>query len=278
MSTSIDQAFIKQFESEVHLAYQRFGSKLRNTVRTKNNVIGSTVRFQKAGKGTAGVKSRHGNVPIMNVDHSNVDATLADWYAGEYIDKLDELKINIDERSIATRSGAAALGRKTDDIILAAMDPTTNPYNVATATTWTTTAGPLYYLEAMGKNDVPTEDNELYHVISWEAWTDLMALPQFSSADYVAESDRPFAGPLLAKRWSGFLYFPFSGLLKDGNGDAKQYAYHRSAVGHAIGEDVTSDITWQGEKQAHLIVYRMSMGAVLIDPIGVIENVYDITP
>ena len=37
---SIDVAFTKQFESEVHLAYQRMGSKLLNTVRRKTNVVG----------------------------------------------------------------------------------------------------------------------------------------------------------------------------------------------------------------------------------------------
>jgi len=35
MAVTIDQAFIKQFESEVHMAYQRQGSKLLNTVRFK---------------------------------------------------------------------------------------------------------------------------------------------------------------------------------------------------------------------------------------------------
>ena len=34
MANTIDVAFIKQFESDVHMAYQRMGSKLRNTVRT----------------------------------------------------------------------------------------------------------------------------------------------------------------------------------------------------------------------------------------------------
>ena len=42
MSTSIDQAFVKQFEREVHQAYQRQGSKLRPTVRVKNGVLGSS--------------------------------------------------------------------------------------------------------------------------------------------------------------------------------------------------------------------------------------------
>ena len=53
MANTIDTAFIKQFESEVHLAYQRMGSKLRNTVRQANNVTGNTVRFQKIGTGAA---------------------------------------------------------------------------------------------------------------------------------------------------------------------------------------------------------------------------------
>ena len=46
MANTIDTAFIKQFESDVHLAYQRMGSKLRNTVRS-SNISGSVARFQK---------------------------------------------------------------------------------------------------------------------------------------------------------------------------------------------------------------------------------------
>lgn len=59
MSTSLDQAFIKQFEREVHESYQRQGSKLRNTVRSVSNVNGSTAVFQKVGKGVASTKSTH---------------------------------------------------------------------------------------------------------------------------------------------------------------------------------------------------------------------------
>ncbi len=66
MSTSIAQSFVKQFEREVHEAYQRMGSKLRGTVRTKNNVQGASTVFQKVGKGAASTKSRHGVVPVMN--------------------------------------------------------------------------------------------------------------------------------------------------------------------------------------------------------------------
>ena len=67
MANTIDTAFIKQFESEVHLAYQRMGSKLMNTVRNVSNVAGSVVRFQKIGTGTASTKSRNGMVTPMEL-------------------------------------------------------------------------------------------------------------------------------------------------------------------------------------------------------------------
>ncbi|MFM7609410.1 MAG: phage capsid protein, partial [Alphaproteobacteria bacterium] len=38
MSGTIEQAFVKQFEAEVAEAYQRQGSKLRPTVRSKTGV------------------------------------------------------------------------------------------------------------------------------------------------------------------------------------------------------------------------------------------------
>ena len=67
MATSITTAFIKQFESEVHMAYQRMGSKLRNTVRQLNNVKGNQARFQKVGKGSATEKSRHANLSLIHI-------------------------------------------------------------------------------------------------------------------------------------------------------------------------------------------------------------------
>ena len=88
MSTSISTAFIKQFEAEVHMAYQRMGSKLANTVRQTKNVKGSQARFQKVGKGAAVTKNRHSEVPTMDIAHTTVDVTLADFYASDYVDTL----------------------------------------------------------------------------------------------------------------------------------------------------------------------------------------------
>lgn len=277
MSVDIDSSFVKQFESEVHLAYQRMGSKLRGTLRTVVGVVGESTTFQKIGKGTAGTKNRHGDVPLMSLSHTPVECTLSDHYAADYIDQLDELKIKHDERRVVAESGAAALGRKTDSLITTAMDATTNSHNVGTATTWSAVASPLQYMEWFGEDDVPLNDGNAYHVVCFQAWADLMALQQFSSQDYVGDNMRPFLGAP-AKMWAGFIWYPFSGLPKDGTGDYKQFAYHRDAVGHAIGMDVSADFWWDGRKQANQVTYKMSQGSILIDATGVIENLYDVTP
>ena len=121
MSVSVDQVFVKQFEADVHLAYQQMGTKLRATVRSKSGVVGASTTFQKVGRGTASTKSRHGIVPVMNLNHEPVECVLQDYYAGDWVDALDELKTNVDERRVVASAGAYALGRKTDELIVGAM-------------------------------------------------------------------------------------------------------------------------------------------------------------
>ena len=86
MSTQISEAFVKQFQADVHLAYQQTGSKLKNMVRSQNNVKGSSTVFQKVGKGVASGKARHGLVPVMSLDHTPVECELQDYYAGDGYD------------------------------------------------------------------------------------------------------------------------------------------------------------------------------------------------
>ena len=106
-------------------------------------VTGNQARFQKVGTGTAVSKSRHAQVPTMDVSHSTVDVTLSDFYAADYVDRLDELKTNIDERQVLAMSASAALGRKTDQLIIDVLDAGTNSNNVAHGSTGLTLAKAL---------------------------------------------------------------------------------------------------------------------------------------
>ncbi len=57
----------------------------------------------------------------MSLDHSPVECGIAGFYAGDWVDALDELKVSIDERRVIANSGAYALGRKTDELIIEAL-------------------------------------------------------------------------------------------------------------------------------------------------------------
>lgn len=276
MSTSIDQAFIKQFEREVHESYQRQGSKLRNTVRTISEVNGSTAVFQKVGKGTASTKSTHGMVPVMNLSHSAVECTLQDYYAGDWVDRLQELKVNIDERQVIANAGAYALGRKTDELIITALAGVSGAQEVAEGNTGMTLPKVMSAFEKLGAADVP-DDGERYAIVGWKQWSELLQIDEFSSADYVGADDLPFNGTQ-AKRWLGTLWVPHSGLPKDGNDIRSCFWYHRTALGHAAGSDVQTDITWHGDRAAHFVNNMMSQGAARIDDTGIVEILCDETP
>ncbi len=265
MASSINNAFITQFEAEVHMAYQRMGSKLKNLVRTVNGVNGSTVKFQKVAKGSANTKARHAELVAMDLAHSNVSATLTDYYAADYVDKLDELKVNIDERQVVAQSAAYALGRKTDQVLIDVLDASTSiAVNVnSDASEAMTLVKAKNMMEVFNGNDVP-DDGQRYWVVGPRQWSDLLSVDQFSRVEYVGPNELPFPGGMTAKRWMGFLFFVHSGLSLSGD-DRKTLAFHKSAIGCGIGSDVRTEVNYIPEKVSHLITSMISLGAVEID-------------
>lgn len=274
MAVQISQAFVKQYEADVHEAYQRMGSKLRMAVRTKSDIVGSSTSFPKTGKGIAGLKSRHGNVPTMEVSHEQIECTLQDWYAGDWVDKLDENKINFDEKRVLVNAGAYALGRKTDDLILTALATTTTT-PVADGTLGVLNRNlVLRALKALNKADVP-DDGRRWCVLTDYQWAAMMTIKEFSSADYTGPA-LPYTNSDDIRRWMGVTWVRHSGLTGADTADMNCYLWHESAVGLAVGGEVSTDIDWTGFKSAWFIGNTMSMGAVIIDHTGVVPiNVDD---
>ena len=292
MSTSIDTSFITSYEAKVHEVFQRQGSYLKDAVRVKDNVVGSTAVFQKIGKGTATTKARHGTITPMNQTHTAPSVTLADFYAGDWVDKLDEAKININERDALASGGAMALGRKVDDQITTALDATTQTVITLTVTSKAAIlATAIEFAEAAWDNDVPN-DGQVYAVVTSRYWSQLMTIDQFQRAEYVsAEGMSLMKGPMVGKGkwkdWMGIKWKMQTGLPGAGTATAKCFIWHKMAIGYAVAqaagniagqEAVAADITWHGDRAAHFVNHMMSGNALLIDDTGVIEgNLNDTT-
>lgn len=285
MSTSIDQAFIRQYEADVHLVFQRMGGYLRMCTRMKNNILGKSTTFQKIGKGTATTKARHGVITPMNQDHTPHECTLADFYAGDWVDKLDEAKINIDERMAIARSGAYALGRKVDDQIIVVLDTTTESTVTITVTSSAAVRnGLIEMVEGLNDNDVPN-DGYRYGILSPRLWSQAMTVKEFASSDYVGMDGLPYTkGAAFGQRfkdWFGVKWQMHTAVPGKGTATAKSFVWHKDAIGYATGrhannvaenEQVSADITWHGDRASHFVNHAMSGGSVLIDTTGVIEG------
>ncbi|QGY39668.1 hypothetical protein GM415_05900 [Pseudodesulfovibrio cashew] len=266
MSTTIANSFVTEYADMVHQSYQQRGSKIRNTVRLQTKVEGSKCVFQKVGKGTAGKKTRHGNVPLMNLNHTSVSCTLSDWYAAEYVDKLDELKDKQDEQKVAADAGAWALGRKIDELVISKMIGATNV--VAEATSGLTKDKILQAFGTLNANDV-ADDGHRFALVGPHQWNELLNIQEFKSSDFSGEQ-YPWLKGTESRTWLGITWMFHTGLPLD-TGTRSCFIYHRNALGLAEGQDVKAYVDWVPEKAAHLVDHMLSAGACLIDPDGVIE-------
>jgi hypothetical protein len=292
MSTSIDTAFITSYDAKVHEVFQRRGSYLREAVRLKDGVVGSTAVFQKIGTGIATTKARHGTITPMNQTHTAPSCTIADFYAGDWVDKLDESKININERDALASGGAMALGRKVDDQITTVLDTTSQSAVTLTVTSVKTVrATAVEFAENVWDNDVPN-DGEVYAVVTPRYWSQLMQVDQFQNADFVRADGQSFVqGPMIGagrwKEWQGIKWKMQTGLPGAGTATAKCFIWHKTAIGYAVAaaagnvagsNAVRADITWHGDRAAHFVNHMMSGQACMIDDTGVIEgNLNDTT-
>jgi hypothetical protein len=290
MSTTITEAFTRQYETDVKDVFQREGAYLRQTVRFEDGVVGYSTTFNKIGKGVATTKSRHGAITPMNQTHTAIECTLADFYAGDWVDKLDEAKIKINEQQALVRGGAYALGRKVDDQIVTVLDATTQ-----VAVTWTITSintienSLISMVEALHGNDVPN-DGQIYGLLTPRSWAAAMKVESFSSADYVGPAGQTFVMGISIgvrfKPWMGVMWQMHTGLPGKGTAAAKNFVYHKTAIGYAAAAaagniagnpTVSADITWHGDRASHFVNNFMSGGAALIDDTGVIEGAMDDT-
>ena len=290
MSTSISVSFVAQYERKVHLVFQREAAYLKNCVRFRPDVVGSTTTFQKIATGVATTKARHGTITPMNQTHTAHPATLVDFYAGDWVDRLDEAKVNIDERDAIAQSGAFALGRKVDsqiDTLLAAAN--TDNVTITVTNSGTVRAGLLQMSANLFQQDVPNDGN-IYGALGPTMWARAMAITDFSSADFVGANGLPFTmgvptGGKFAD-WMGIKWVMHTGLTGENTTTSNCYVWHKNSMGYASGKhagniagnaSVSADITWHGDRAAHFVNHMMSGGGVTIDGGGIIEGQSDDT-
>jgi len=286
MSIYLSNAAITEFDNEVKHQYQGAG-KLRNTVTIRTGVVGSSYKFSRMGKGLANQKAIQADVTPMNISQARPEAILEDWNAPEYTDIFSQAEVNFEEKVELAQTLAKAISRREDQLIIDAMTAVTfadtndlNPatgrvFDVSTANNFTQAA----VRSARGHfQDIECDDNDLYMAVKADALQNLLSDSTVTSADYNSIKAL-MKGDL--DTWMGFKWIVIGtrseGGLPGVTGDEIAYAWHKSAIGLAIGIDMKTTVDWIAQKTSWLSNCMFKAGAVAREPQGIVKIQYDET-
>ena len=278
-NSTITNSFVIEFGKEVHTVFQDAGQKLANVVRTVRGVKAKEYVFQIYGKGEATDKSRHSNVPYMNVDHNTVTCKLYSKYAAEPVDDIDMLQQNYDEKRQLAKTSAMALGRAADKMILTEAYKTTYiidaRYDGTAAGLGADTGMTLEKAKGLrahfARNFIFDGGGRNMVLCTADAFNDLCGIDAFSRSNYIDDKEKPFKmAQLEGKRWMGFDWYTWDSL---GGTSTLDYniAFNENCLGHCIGLPPTTLIERLPKEDGWQVMSKMFMGAVLIDGLGVVK-------
>lgn len=274
MAIGLSNAFVTLFDAEVKQAYQA-AAKLVGATRQRRGVEGSTAKFPKVGKGVATARIPQTDVTPLNVDFSQVTATLEDYNAAEYSDIFMQQKVNFDERQELVQVVSNAIGRRQDQLIIDALEGSGTSLTVANSIGGSNTDLNVAKLREAkklldGKNVPPQDRHIILHANN---------LSSLLSETSVTSSDFNTVKALVSGELNTYLGFNFhvlgdrteGGLTKDGSNDRTVVAFHKDAIGYAEGMGPKTEINYVPEKTSFLVNAMFSAGAVAIDAEGIVD-------
>jgi len=274
MALNISGVFQTLFDSEVKQSYQA-ESVLRPYVRVKPNVKGSVQKFYVIGKGTASVRTPQSDVVPIGVSYTPQTATMSDYSAAEYSDIFQAGKVNFEERQELVQLCGKAIGRRLDQLIIAALDAASSSLTVANSIGGSATNMNVAKIREakllLDKKNVPQEDRAL--VIHADGLANLLSETSVTSSDFVNVK------ALVNGQIDTFLGFKVvslgdrdeGGLTVDGSLDRQCFAFHKASIGLAENMTARTEINYIPEKTSHLVNAMFSAGSTHIDAEGIVE-------
>lgn len=292
MSVNITTAFVNQFKANVaHLVQQR-GSRLESTVEHEQ-VTGESAYFEQIGSTEAvDITSRHMDTPRVDTPHERRRVTMFGSVWADLIDKEDEVRMLIDPKSKYAQAAMWALGRKTDDIIIAAADgtaytgkdgSTSTAYDssmtvdvqevwpgVSAADAGLNVAKLLAAKEKLLSNNVDP-DEQMFVVLNAAQCKSLLQDERVASSDY--NTIKPLQEGKLGY-YGGFTLVPTQRIGVDANSDHKVLYYCKSGIKLGIGTNMEAKMTERADKNYSMQVWaRQHKGATRMEEtkVGYIE-------
>ncbi len=273
MSKFLTNAAVIDFDSEVKHAYQGMGN-LRNCVTIRTGVTGESYKFTRMGSGIANQKASQADVTPMDIEHARQTAILSNWNAPEYTDIFDAAEVNFDEKTELAQTIAKALSRREDQLIIAAMDSVTYVNSNPTIDQGTSVSlGSPFNVAALRKASSVLSDKGVPESDRYTAYTaadreSLMGEEEATSSDYNTVK------ALVNGDIASFVGFKFKLIetREEGGLPANTvFAWHKAAVGYAVGIDMKTTVDWIAQKTSWLCNGMLKSGAVAREGRGIVK-------
>ena len=211
----------------------------------------------------------------MDVTNATATATLTNWNAPEYTDIFDQAAVNFDEQSELAQAIGKALSRREDQLIINALDAASSTLTIANSIGGANTNVNVDKLIRAGAllNDQGVPGMDRHILVSAKGLEGMLGETEATSMDFASVK------ALVSGSIDTFMGFKFhvietrteGGLTIDSSLDRQGFAYHKEAVGLAVGLGPKTEVNYIAQKTSWLCNGVLKAGAVARDALGVVE-------
>lgn len=291
MSVTVDQTWIARFHDQILLTYQQKGSMLENLLEPGmvHRDSGAIDHFERLGNVIANdVIIPFGQTKILNPPHSRRAVTLQSTDAAVLVSDENTLRAMVNPQNAYTSTIVYAMGRRADKFILDALLGSAQVAAVTAGSgviTYSTQALPsarkigaatamdlariINANELLSKASAPNGAGERVFLYSPGQLRDILAITQASSSDFTKNQihDR---GTINGLSWEGFNWIEIPDVVDPSVATLQTMlalasttrsciAFHRGAVGLAIGRDVQTKINERADLNNSIQVRALRM-------------------
>ena len=268
-----DTAFQTMYRKEFIKGFEKRQSLARRTVTTETEINGNEAVFLVADSGGASAVTRgvNGDIPTRPDNLNQFTATLKEWHDVPERTNFNLFASQGDGRRIMQETSMAVINRKIDTDIHAALSTAT--------VTWGAAADATLSLVSKAKTKLGNAfamEEEPFALITPAFHGTLMALAQFSSADYVNLKPFENVSKSMAFNWYGVNWIVDAGLPGVGTASASCFMFAKAAIGHACDtENISTFVGYDDKNDKSWARCSTYMGSKLLQNSGVVKMLHD---
>jgi len=274
-----DTAFQTQYRQEFIAQFEQRQSLLRDVCTTEAVIKGNTATFLVAGSGGATAVNRgiNGLIPARADNLLQQSATLAEWH-----DLVRKTNFNVfasqgNQRAIMQQTSMGVVNRKVDQDIIGQLSTGTVNTGAAVPASLQLVA---HAKTKLGNAAIPWDSNITFVITpAFEGY--LMQITEFDNRLYINKppvegADLAWRDKPMAYMWFGAMWIVHPNLPGVGTNNETCFAFHKSAIGHAVDSAGLEAPVGYDEEQAYSWARTtVNMGSVVLQNSGIVVIPHD---